>query len=88
MTYTYKTKGTCSREIHVELKPDGTIADVAFKGGCNGNLKGVSTLVKGLRAEDVIGRLRGTECEGKGTSCPDQLSIALELALEELQNAG
>lgn len=81
MKYTYKTKGTCSREIEFELE-NGIIKNVSFLGGCNGNLKGVSALVEGQKAEDVIGRLEGIKCGFKSTSCPDQLATALREALK------
>ncbi len=73
----YKTQGTCSQEIEIELK-DGVIDFVQFTGGCNGNLKGVSALVKGMKPEDAISRLKGIRCGMKSTSCPDQLAKALE----------
>lgn len=74
---TYKTKGTCSTAIDIEL--DGNIIkSVAFTGGCNGNLKGISSLVVGMTAEDAISRLKGIRCGFKATSCPDQLACALE----------
>lgn len=73
----YKTKGTCSQEIDIELK-DGVIDSVTFTGGCNGNLKGVSALVKGMKPEEAISRLKGIRCGMKSTSCPDQLALALE----------
>ena len=78
----YKTKGTCSTEINVELD-NGVIQHVEFTNGCNGNLKGVSALVTGMKAEDAISKLRGIKCGFKNTSCPDQLSYALEQALKE-----
>lgn len=81
MKYTYKTKGTCSREIEFELE-NGIIKNVSFLGGCNGNLKGVSALVEGQKAEDVISRLEGIKCGFKSTSCPDQLATALREALK------
>ncbi|MCI8350050.1 MAG: TIGR03905 family TSCPD domain-containing protein [Oscillospiraceae bacterium] len=84
MTYTYQTKGTCSKQIELELDENHIIQHVAFTGGCNGNLKGVSTLVVGQKAEDVIHRLRGITCGMKTTSCPDQLSLALTEALANL----
>ena len=80
MTYTYKTQGTCSSQIDLELE-DGIIQSVAFTGGCNGNLKGISSLVKGMSAKDAIEKLQGTTCGGKTTSCPDQLARALTEAL-------
>ena len=82
MTYTYKTKGTCSSKIEVTLDENHIIQKVVFTGGCNGNLKGVSTLVTGLKAEDVIERLKGITCGMKSTSCPDQLSKALTEAIQ------
>ena len=84
MTYTYATSGTCSRQIDFEL--DGNIIkNVVFLGGCNGNLKGIAKLVEGMTAEEAIQRLRGICCGSKTTSCPDQLAIALEAALEKQQ---
>lgn len=73
----YKTKGTCSTMIDVELK-DGVIDSVKFNGGCNGNLQGISALVKGMKPEEAISRLKGIRCGFKPTSCPDQLAHALE----------
>ena len=73
----YKTKGTCSTMIDVELK-DGVIDSVKFTGGCNGNLQGISALVKGKKPEEAINRLKGIRCGFKPTSCPDQLAHALE----------
>ncbi|PJI09661.1 MULTISPECIES: TIGR03905 family TSCPD domain-containing protein [Clostridium] len=73
----YKTKGVCSREIHFDIK-DNKVINVSFVGGCNGNGQGIGKLVEGMPVDDVIKRLRGINCNGKGTSCPDQLSKALE----------
>ncbi len=73
----YKTQGTCSQEIEIELK-DGVIDSVVFTGGCNGNLQGISALVKGMKPQDAIDRLKGIRCGMKPTSCPDQLAHALE----------
>lgn len=81
MKYTYKTKGTCSREIKFELE-DGIVKNVSFLGGCNGNLKGISKLVEGQSAESIINLLEGTKCGFKSTSCPDQLATALKEALK------
>ncbi len=77
----YKTKGTCSRKIDIELE-DTTIRKVAFTGGCNGNLKGITALVTGMDAKDVVARFKGIRCGGKPTSCPDQLAAALEKAMD------
>ena len=73
----YIPNGVCSKEIDIELK-DGVIDSVQFTGGCNGNLKGISALVKGMNPEDAIARLKGIQCGFKQTSCPDQLAHALE----------
>lgn len=81
MKYTYKTKGTCSREINFEIE-DGIVKNVSFLGGCNGNLQGISSLVEGQRAEELIERLAGIKCGFKATSCPDQLATALKEALK------
>lgn len=78
---TYKTKGTCSRTIEFEVDGD-TLKDVRFVGGCDGNLTGISTLVKGMKVSDVIEKLKGIDCDGRGTSCPDQLAKALIAAAE------
>ena len=72
----YKTRGTCSRAIEFEVQ-DGIVTECAFIGGCTGNTQGVATLVKGMKVDDVIGKLKGIQCRG-GTSCPDQLARALE----------
>ncbi len=77
MTYTYKTHGTCSREIHFEVN-DGIVSKATFVSGCNGNLQGIGKLVEGMKVEDVIKKLKGINCNGRGTSCPDQLARALE----------
>lgn len=76
----YKTQGTCSQEIDIEIK-DGLIESVTFTGGCNGNLKGIGALVKGMTPEEVIARCKGIRCGLKPTSCPDQLAKALESLL-------
>lgn len=81
-TYTYKTKGVCSHSMTVKLE-DGIIRDVRIEGGCNGNLQGISRLVTGMKAEDAIARMRGIQCGGKPSSCPDQLAAALTEALEQ-----
>lgn len=73
----YPTQGTCSKAIRVVLNDDNTINEVQFMGGCQGNTTGVSALVKGMKADEVISRLQGIQCGFKGTSCPDQLSKAL-----------
>lgn len=72
----YKTSGTCSSMIDVEVDGD-VISSVSFTGGCNGNLKGISSLVRGMKIDDAIERLQGIKCGFKNTSCPDQLAKAL-----------
>lgn len=78
----YKTKGTCSSEIHVDLNGD-TIEHVTFVGGCSGNTQGVAKLIEGMDAKEAISRLEGIRCGFRPTSCPDQLSKALKQALGE-----
>ena len=82
MIKTYYPQGTCSRRIDFDIE-DGVIKSVQFTGGCNGNLQGISKLVEGRRAEEVIASLRGISCGGRPTSCPDQLARALEAAIQE-----
>ena len=77
----YKTKGVCSKQINFVLV-DGKLHNVSFVGGCNGNLKGICSLVEGQDAKEVIGRLEGIRCGFKNTSCPDQLAQALKEALQ------
>ena len=78
---TYKTSGTCSQQIDIDLDDENIIQNVSFLGGCNGNLQGISLLVRGQKAESVIERLEGIRCGMKPTSCPDQLTRALRQAL-------
>ena len=80
MVYTYRPKGVCAQMMKIELE-DGVIKEVQVLGGCNGNLQGISALVRGMRAEDAIERMKGIRCGFKKTSCPDQLATALEEAL-------
>lgn len=77
---TYKTLGTCSREIHFELDGD-IVTSVEFIGGCDGNTTGISQLVAGMKVDDVINKLEGVRCGFKPTSCPDQLAKALRAAV-------
>ena len=79
---TYRPQGVCSSAIDIELK-DGVIDSVRFTGGCNGNLQGISALVKGMTAQEAISRLKGIRCGFKSTSCPDQLARALESMLAQ-----
>ena len=74
----YPTRGVCSQAIEICLEDD-VVKRVQFYGGCNGNTQGISQLVRGMKADEVIARLEGISCNGKGTSCPDQLARALRL---------
>ena len=74
---TYTTHRNCSRQITINVE-DGIVTEVSFVGGCSGNTQGVASLVRGMKIEDVIARLKGIRCGGKPTSCPDQLATALE----------
>ena len=80
--FTFYPQGVCSMMIEIELDGE-TIKDVIFTGGCNGNLNGISKLIQGMNARDVIGKLQGTRCGVNETSCPDQLSRALKQALDQ-----
>ena len=79
MSYEYMTQGTCSQRIFFDIE-DGKVKNVQFQGGCNGNLKGIGSLVEGMDVDEVIARLEGTTCGMKPTSCPDQLAKALKEA--------
>ena len=80
-TYTFQPRGVCSREMQVDLDDQGVIQALRITGGCHGNLQGVSALVKGMKPEEAISRLKGIRCGAKPTSCPDQLALALEKML-------
>ncbi|MCH5347824.1 MAG: TIGR03905 family TSCPD domain-containing protein [Oscillospiraceae bacterium] len=80
MNIRYTTSGVCSKMINIEVN-NGIIDSVQFLGGCNGNTQGVSALVKGMKVDEAIKRLEGISCNGRGTSCPDQLAKALKEAL-------
>ncbi len=82
MHYSYKTHGTCSSRIDFDIE-NGIVSNVVYEGGCSGNTQGVSRLVEGLSAEEVIRRLKGIRCGWKETSCPDQLACAIEKALQQ-----
>jgi uncharacterized protein (TIGR03905 family) len=82
MNYTYYPKGVCSTKITVEIE-EGVIKKLAICNGCSGNLQGITRLAEGMRVEEAIDKLRGIKCGPKPTSCPDQLSIALEKAWEQ-----
>ena len=85
MNYIYKPKGTCSSEIDVTINDDKIIEEARFVGGCAGNAQGITRLVKGMTTAEAIEKLKGIRCGRKQTSCPDQLSIALEQALESME---
>jgi len=75
---TYQTHGTCSKYICISVDEDGVVKEVQFIGGCDGNTKGICSLVRDMKAKEVIARLKGITCGNKPTSCPDQLATALE----------
>ncbi len=76
-SFSYKTRGVCSREINISVR-DGVIESVQYIGGCSGNTQGVAALVKGMSVDEAIDRLSGIKCGFKSTSCPDQLAQALK----------
>ena len=83
MQFEYKTKGTCSQQILFDVE-NGKVKNLQFIGGCNGNLKGISSLVDGMDIDDVIARVEGLHCGMKATSCPDQLAQALKHAKQQV----
>lgn len=83
MNYKFKTSGVCSRSIEFEIDGDGILRNLSFDGGCQGNTGGISALAEGRPAREVMKCLRGIDCKGRGTSCPDNLSRAIEEALKE-----
>ena len=78
----YKNKGTCARAVIVDVE-DGVITDCQFIGGCSGNTQGVASLVKGMKVEEAVSKIKGIKCGMKSTSCPDQLALALEEAVNQ-----
>ncbi len=84
MTHTYIPYGVCSRQISVEIDDNNKITNCRFVGGCSGNTSGIASLVKGMDADEAVRRLKGIDCGGRGTSCPDQLAYCIEEALEKM----
>ena len=80
----YTNRGVCSRKTVVELDDTGIIKNIEIIGGCNGNTRGLMALLKGMHAKDAIERMRGIDCNGRGTSCPDQVANALSEALKAI----
>ena len=78
----FRTQGVCAQAIAIELDSNNVLVDIEFMGGCSGNTQGVATLAKGMKASEVIARLEGISCNGKPTSCPDQLARALKMMTE------
>ena len=85
MKFSYKTQGICARTIEIALNDEKIITGARFEGGCGGNTQGIAQLVTGMSADEAIKKLKGINCGSKGTSCPDQLSAALEEALESMK---
>ena len=77
MTYTYKPENVCSRQFDFEIE-DGVIKSFVATYGCNGNLQGIGSLLKGMKVEDAIAKLEGIKCGNRNTSCPDQIAIGLK----------
>ena len=82
MTYTRKNTGTCSTRTTVTIE-DGVVTDCQVVGGCNGNLKGICSLVKGMKAQDAVDKMLGITCGYKSTSCPDQIALCIQEALAQ-----
>lgn len=77
MSFEYYPKGTCSTKINLDIE-NNTIKNIDIENGCNGNLKGIKSLITGMNIDEVISKLKGIDCRCKGTSCPDQIAKALE----------
>ena len=82
MKYEYYPKGICPMKLEFDLDGD-VVTNIVFTGGCNGNLRAIGKLVEGKDAKEIADILRGNDCGGRGTSCADQLSIAIDKALEK-----
>lgn len=82
MRYSFQPSGVCSAQIDFDLE-DGIVKNVVFTRGCSGNTQGVGALCEGMKAEDIVKRLEGIDCRGRGTSCPDQLAKAVKMALQQ-----
>lgn len=78
MHFVYNTKGVCARSIDIEIDENDIVKSVRFNGGCNGNTQGIAVLVSGMSVQDVINKLSSIRCNGKASSCPDQLAAALK----------
>ncbi len=85
MVTEYINKGVCSRKTVVELDQDHLIKSIEIVGGCSGNLKGITSLLTGMKAEEAIKKIKGIQCGARSTSCPDQVADALILAIEQLE---
>ena len=81
-SFSYPNKGTCSKETHIVLNDDHTIESIEVIGGCNGNLQAISRVVEGMTVEQIEGYFKGISCNGRGTSCSDQLATAVRKAKE------
>ena len=84
MVFEYNNRGVCSRKTVIDIDENGIINDISIVGGCNGNTRGIMVLLKGMNAHDAIEKLRGINCNGRGTSCPDQVAQALSEALKKI----
>ncbi len=81
MRYRYQPHGVCSQMIEFDIDDNNKLHDVVFYGGCNGNLKAISKLVEGMDADKVVALLKGNDCGGRGTSCADQFTKGIEMAM-------
>lgn len=84
MRYEFKTKGTCSQKVIFDLDDD-IVSNVEVIGGCNGNLKGICSLIDGLTVQEIYDKLAGIRCQSKATSCPDQIAQAVMMAYKEAE---
>jgi len=82
MTYKHRNAGVCSRSVSFDIDDDGIVRNVRFEGGCNGNTQGVARLAEGMKADELVSRLKGIRCGMRPSSCPDQLAKAVEEAMK------
>ena len=85
MNFEYRTSGTCSKKINFDLDENGIVTNIVFTGGCPGNLQAIPKILEGWKADDIIEKLLGNDCGGRGTSCADQLAKALVKAKAEFE---
>ncbi|MCL1805563.1 MAG: TIGR03905 family TSCPD domain-containing protein [Clostridiales bacterium] len=88
MEYHFTPKGVCSTRFHAEVDEEGRVGSLTIENGCNGNGKGIGSLVRGMSVDEIIERLDGIKCGRKNTSCPDQIAKMMAEIKREMSAAG